>query len=289
MNPTADGVNVVRAGAQTVVVQRTVAAGEPRIAVDYLAAFSGLPKGRLKDAMNKGAVVVRHGRAPAKRLRRATAALQPGDRIELHYDPQILALRPALPLLIAERAGYSVWFKPAGLLAQGNEFGDHCSLLRQVELQTRRLVHLIHRLDREAMGLMVVAHTPHMAAALSRLFEGGTVEKLYRVQVRGALAAAAGRIDEPLDGRPARTDYTVESHDVAHATSTVRVQLHSGRLHQIRRHFAFIGHPVLGDPRYGHGNQDARGLRLAAVALAFTDPASGRVERFEAPAVQVGF
>jgi tRNA pseudouridine32 synthase/23S rRNA pseudouridine746 synthase len=238
--------------------------------------------------MEKGAVWLhRPGAAGGeRRLRRASAELRPGDRIALYYDAEILARPSPRAELVADRGEYSVWLKPAGLLAHGTRFGDHASLLRQVEKASGRPrpVFPVHRLDREASGLMVVAHTPAAARALSRAIAAPETEKRYRAEVRGDLAGThgrEGRIDLPIDGRPASTEYRVRAYDPAADASVVEVRIRTGRQHQIRRHLAALGHPVLGDPRYGRGNADPRGLQLAAVGLAFRCPVTGRRVVFE--------
>jgi len=265
-------------------VKRTVAIGDPTVAADYLAQCSGLPKARIKDAMNKGAVWIAKPGVARRRLRRATASLHPGDRLEFYYDEQLLAREPLLARCLADRRHYSVWIKPAGLMSQGNFYGDHCSLLRQAEqhFQPARGAFLVHRLDREACGLMLVAHTREAAARLSRLFQEQRVHKEYRVEVRGRPGepGAVGRIDAPLDGKPALTEYTVVSCDPSTDTSVLKVVIRTGRKHQIRRHLESVGHPVMGDPRYGSGNKNAEGLRLAAVLLRFRCPFTRREEAF---------
>jgi tRNA pseudouridine32 synthase/23S rRNA pseudouridine746 synthase len=227
-------------------------------------------------------------------LRRAKAELRDGDRIELHYDRAILALEPPVVRCIADRERYSVWFKPPGMLAQGNDFGDHCALLRIAEIawQPPRKVWLIHRLDREASGLMVVAHTQPAAAQLSRQFQHNQVRKRYRVQVRGNIGAEYGPqgcIETPLDGKPAVTGFCVELWNAERNVSTLAVEIRTGRLHQIRRHLAASGFPVIGDPRYGAGNKDAGGLRLAAVGLAFQCPVTRKPVEFALAPEDVGF
>ncbi|HEY0962296.1 MAG TPA: pseudouridine synthase [Pseudomonadales bacterium] len=256
--------------------------GDSIAATDALAGISGLPKGRVKDAMAKGAVTLTRA-GKVKRLRRATFALLPGDKLDLWFDAEVLARVPPPPALVADEKQYSLWFKPAGLLAQGTREGDHCALLRIAEVQLQRDVFLVHRLDREAAGLMLIAHTPKAAAALSALFaaqdSGARIRKLYRVEVKG-LAPERGEIAEPLDGKAALTRYTRVAFDEARNSSTLDVELITGRKHQIRRHFAHSGLPVLGDPLYGDNNRDARGLQLFAVALDFTCPLSGRARSY---------
>ncbi|MFP4516569.1 MAG: RluA family pseudouridine synthase [Desulfovibrionales bacterium] len=249
-------------------------------ASDFLARESGLSKGRVKDAMNKGAVWVKRVGKKEMRLRRATASLGGGDEIALYYDADILALVPPDPVLVHDQGRYSVWDKPAGLLTQGSRFGDHCSLVRQAELffMGKRQIFPVHRLDREASGLVLLAHDSQAAGMLSVLFRGEGITKVYRAEVLGDLSHVHGAemIDAPVDGKPALTEFTVESFDQQTNTSRVRVVLHTGRKHQIRRHFDSIGHPVIGDPRYGQGNKNEDGLQLRAVRMEFVCPISGK-------------
>ena len=226
--------------------------------------------------MLKGAVWHQKQGAKKRRIRRATAALQPGDTLSIYYNEKLLALDPQTAEIISDRRHYSVWFKPPGLLTQGTKYGDHCSLLRQVQrfFRSRREVFAVHRLDREASGLIMVAHSKQAAAGLSSLFQNQKVIKRYHVRVRGKLSdyGSRGKIDRELDGKPALTSFRVRDHEPLSNTSTVYVVLHTGRKHQIRRHFDNIGYPVMGDPRYGKGNKNTDGMKLVACALEFECP-----------------
>lgn len=253
--------------------RHTIATGEEALLADFLSAASGLSKGRVKDALAKGAVQL--GRPKLKRVRRATAPLKAGDRVELHYDEQILALVAPEPRLVADRDHYSVWFKPAGLLSEATVWGDHLAITRQVEIITGRPVYLVHRLDRETAGLMLLAHTPAAAARLSRLFQQHLIQKHYLAEVKGRPEPPAGSIEKPLDGKAACTSYRLLDYDAISAKARLDVTIAGGRLHQIRRHLAAIGCPVIGDPRYGRGNKNLSGLRLMAVGLGFTCPFTG--------------
>jgi tRNA pseudouridine32 synthase/23S rRNA pseudouridine746 synthase len=128
----------------------------------------------------------------------------------------------------------------------------------------------VHRLDRYTRGLMLVAHDAEANAALHRLFERGQVEKTYRARVLGAMEPGERRIIEAdIDGRPACSEIRVldsTGHD-----SRVEIRPRSGRKHQIRRHLAGIGHPVINDRQYGQPPFDGD-LQLEAVALSFEDP-----------------
>jgi tRNA pseudouridine32 synthase/23S rRNA pseudouridine746 synthase len=246
-------------------------------AIDVLSQHCALPKQRLKDALNKGAVWLRQG-AREQRLRRATKNLRRGDQLSLYYDPQLLQLEPPQPVLLADEKDYSVWNKPAGLLAQGTRFGDHCSLLRYSEqfFTPARPAFLVHRLDREAEGLMLIAHSGRAADALSRLWQQHEITKIYTVEVAGQLAAIGHRqrIDAALDGKVCATEIEVAAFDDIHNRTVLEVTLITGRKHQIRRHLAGIGHPVIGDFRYGT-RREGEALALRAVALQFRCPLSG--------------
>lgn len=252
-------------------------------AVDFLVQQTGISKRKLKEAMSKGAVWLRRGRGGQKRLRRATAQLQSGDVIILHYDPDLLERTPLQATRLWQCQGYSVWYKPPGLLAQGNEYGDHASLLRQAELADplRKPVYLVHRLDREAHGLMLLAHTRTAARQLSQLFQRQQVSKFYEIRVMGKPAAAQAVLNQPLDGKPALTQYQVLEYDPDTHTSRLQVQIKTGRTHQIRRHFELLGHPVMGDPKYGRGNKTPDGLQLIATTLEFECPHSHEARKFE--------
>ena len=257
----------------------TVPPGDPTTACELLARQTGLAKGRIKDAMTKGAVWLKKKKGKPQRLRRATAVVRPGYRLAIHYDAALLALVPPQPRCVSDQGHYSVWEKPAGLMAQGNQYGDHCSLLRLAELffKPQRQVFLVHRLDREATGLMLIAHSQEAASQLSRLLQQHLIAKRYQVLVLGNIFTRQGNtIDLPLDGKTALTEYQPLSHDAAANTSKVTVWIKTGRLHQIRRHFDLIGHPVMGDPRYGTGNKNKDGLQLVADQLRFICPFAKR-------------
>jgi tRNA pseudouridine32 synthase/23S rRNA pseudouridine746 synthase len=244
--------------------------------------------------MAKGAVWLRRtrrtGRAKTLRLRRASSTLSAGDHIEMYYDADILAQSCPAADRRFDSEHYSVWYKPAGLLTQGTQFGDACSLLRQAEHVAGggRQMYLVHRLDREAQGLVLVAHSSRAAATLSRLFQDNTVDKSYRVQVLGH-PSEHGCIDTPLDGKVAQTKYWLRAHDAVTDVATLDVVIRSGRLHQIRRHLAGIGHPIMGDPRYGEGNKNTAGMRLIASALSFECPFAGRSRHFALEAHELAF
>lgn len=256
------------------VLEETVTTDIPVVA-DYLAQKSGLSKGRIKHALNCGALRVKKRKGGLQRLSRATAPVPAGSKLSFHYDEALLAIKPAPSELLEDVGQFSIWFKPPGVLSQGTEWGDHCSLLRQVELhfENKRQVYLVHRLDRDACGLMLVAHDGTMADKLSHLFASRAMEKQYQVRVAGNVLQDAFAIDSPLDGKVALTHVRVLER--GEDSTLLSVQIDTGRKHQIRRHLSAIGHPVLGDPLYGE--KTTEGLHLSAIQLRFMCPVRGRM------------
>lgn len=250
-------------------------------AVSLLAAQTGLSKQRIKKIMQQGAVWRSRG-GHTRHLRRARAVLRKGDTLHLYYDERILACETAAPELIADEGAYSVWYKPAGMLSQGSRWGDHCALPRWVEqhLLPQRPAFLVHRLDRAASGLMLLAHRKRTAAALSALFQERAIDKRYRVIVHGEFPAQGPvTLDADLDGKTAISHVTRLAHDPEQDRSLLEVAIETGRKHQIRRHLAGAGFPVVGDRLYGKG-KETDDLQLTAFALAFRCPVSRRRREF---------
>ncbi len=245
--------------------------------VDLLCNDSGLSRGAVKDAMSKGAVWITRGKN-TQRLRRVKRRLAVGDELHLYYDPNVLSEQAAEPELIDDAGCYSVWNKPYGLRSQGSKWGDHCTVVRRAEQRLDRSALTVHRLDRAASGLIVVAHGRRAAAELSRQFRDREVNKSYRVRVHGEFPDAELTVDAPLDGKPSVSHFCrIGTED---GQSLVRVNIETGRKHQVRRHLADTGFPVVGDRMYGQGERDGQDLQLKAVELGFRHPQTGEAMRY---------
>jgi 23S rRNA pseudouridine1911/1915/1917 synthase len=154
---------------------------------------------------------------------------------------------------------------------------------------------IVHRLDKETSGLLVVAKTEAAQASLVRQLQARTVKRTYVAVVRGRVERD-GTVDAPIGrhpvqrtkmavvpaGKPAVTHYRVRERFAAH--TLLECELETGRTHQIRVHLASIGHPLEGDPAYaGRGARLFARQALHAWKLAFVHPSSGETVRFESP------
>lgn len=256
-------------------------------AVDILPVAAGLSKQCIKLAMTKGAVWLTRG-TKTKRLRRAKRTLRIGDELHLYYDASVLAENPVAPTLVADAGGYSVWCKPYGLRSQGSKWGDHCTVSRWAEgnLLPERPAFIVHRLDRAASGLILLGHTKTVAASLSGLFKNRAIEKRYRAAVSGKFPERPDpiRIVAPIDKKEAISEFSLTSYSDDGTKSFLDVRIETGRKHQIRRHLADLGHPILGDRLYGNGVDDGVDLQLTAYRLAFLCPIAARPVEFRVPA-----
>lgn len=258
-------------------------------AIDWLADNTLLSRMQLKKALAHGAVWLQVGKRQ-ERMRRATRELPEKSTLHIFYDADILAIEPPVPTLVSDENQYSVWYKPAGLLSQGSKQGDHCSLLRIVEQTMNRKAFLVHRLDREASGLMLIAHTEKAASALSDLFQNNKINKHYRASVSGEWRPAdlapekilPLKIDSEIDGKHAVTWIDHAVYDAGNQQTHLQIHIDTGRKHQIRRHLASLGHPVIGDARYGQPTGSAS-IALQACRIEYLCPLFNRKRIYTAP------
>lgn len=188
--------------------------------------------------------------------------------------------------------------KPAGLLSvpgRGPDLRD--CLVSRLEPEFPG-VRIVHRLDRDTSGVMILALDPDTHRDLGAQFERRQVHKRYIARVAGHVVEDAGRIELPLckdfdrpprhrvdhapdRGKSAVTDWRV----ITRGRGWTQLELtpHTGRSHQLRVHCEAIGHPILGDPLYGDDSTQAPRLMLHAESLRITHPQTGETITFEAP------
>lgn len=254
-------------------------------AVDLLASETTLSKQQIKQVMQKGAVWQTKGKQ-TQRVRRAKKLIAAGTTLHIYYDKTVLERVPPEPILLSDEGQYSVWNKPYGMLSQGSKWGDHCTITRWAEqhLSPQRNSFTVHRLDRAANGIIVVAHEKKAAAALSALFQQREISKRYQIWVPGdfSLSHHDSRVtvDQQIDGRTAISHFDFVRYEVDQERSLIDVEIETGRKHQIRRHSAYLGFPVIGDRLYGNA-QSQQDLQLKAYYLAFQCPFSLQKKVFD--------
>jgi tRNA pseudouridine32 synthase/23S rRNA pseudouridine746 synthase len=256
------------------------------LAAAFLAKETKLPLSQIKLAMKKGAVWL-SDKNGVKRIRRAKKTLEKGTSLHFYFDQSVLNAEIARPKLISDEEKYSIWFKPRGVLCQGSKWGDHCTINRWIESNDdkQRPAMIVHRLDRAACGLIVIAHSKQMVQDLSELFEQRLIEKKYRAIVCGKFPDHDDpiTINSDIDGRYACSNIRRLGYCSEKDLSLLEVHIETGRKHQIRRHLSEHGFPIQGDRLYGGG--DSVDLKLAAVFLEFECPITTQLKAFQLPKV----
>jgi 23S rRNA pseudouridine1911/1915/1917 synthase len=263
----------------------------------YLAEHAGLPsRAAVERLIERGAVRV-DGRRAQKALR-----LAGGELIEVDEEAEAAPAGPEpgaeldIPLAYCDE-DVIVVDKPAGVVthpAPGVVGPTLVAALRELGLRggdDEQRPGVIHRLDRDTSGLLVLSRSDAAYAALGEQMRARRIEREYVALVRGRPPSRRGTIDAPIGRdrndvgrmavggraeRPAVTHF--ELAEPLAGASLLRLRLETGRTHQIRVHLAAIGHPVLGDPVYGvpSGQIGLRRQFLHAARLAFAHPADGR-------------
>ncbi len=278
------------------------AVGDGRRLDVLLSESTGLTRSRVATLMEDGLCLV-----DGKIEKKAGAKAKPGQQVRLTLP----APKPAIPqaediplTILYEDADLAVVVKPCGMVvhpAAGNEDGTlvnallhHLDSLGGIGGELRPGI--VHRLDKDTSGLLLVAKNDAAQLALSQQLQDRLMEKHYRALVDGNFKEDAGRVNEPIarskkdrkkmaidpEGREAITDWQVLAR--GRGVTLVDVHILTGRTHQIRVHMKHLGHPVCGDPIYG----SARGakvprLMLHAYSLSFTHPTTGERMTFTAP------
>jgi len=270
-----------------------------------VAMLTGLPRAEVAALVKAGGVLV-DGREVTVRSRRVAAGetvdVTVPERVTVqlvgddgvgvavvHADAHVIVVDKQAGVVVHPGAGHDAGTLVHGLVAR---FPD----LLDIGTGEPTRPGIVHRLDKDTSGLLAVARTAAAYASLVAQLQDRTMSRRYLTLVWGHVESGEGLVDAPVgraaadptrmtvsaSGKEARTRYTVLArHDDPVPTTLLRCELETGRTHQVRVHLAAIGHPVVGDGRYGGkraGLTSPRGF-LHAEALAFDHPASGeRVE-----------
>lgn len=229
------------------------------------------------------------------RTAKANAKLREGDAVETEIpEAQELEILPeAIPLdILYEDSDVIVINKARGMVvhpaagaADGtlvNALLHHCEDLSGINGVIRPGI--VHRLDKDTSGVMVAAKNDRAHVDLAEQIREKTAQRIYRAIVCGTIAEDRGEIRAPIGrhpterkkmavvpgGKEARTLFRVVERFPAH--TLVECRLKTGRTHQIRVHMAYIGHPLLGDPKYGRKTLEIAGQALHSCELSFTHP-----------------
>jgi len=192
--------------------------------------------------------------------------------------------------------------KPSGLLTMGTDKEREHTLyyaltdyVRKGNAQSRNRIFIVHRLDREVSGVLVFAKSEAAKRFLQDHWD--EAEKTYVAVIHGTLATKEGVISSYLTensahvvysttdtrkGKLSETEYRVLRESRQH--SLLEIRLLTGRKHQIRVHLAELGHPIVGDRKYGREDRDQRQIALHAVSLTLNHPHNGRTMTFESKA-----
>jgi 23S rRNA pseudouridine1911/1915/1917 synthase len=254
----------------------------------FLAATAG-SRAAAQKLIDAGLVLVDGERRPKRH------AVSAGERVDVQPAPE--REEPEVPdatfAIAYEDEHLLVVDKPPGVVvhpARGHPAGTLVQALegRVAGGDDPRRPGIVHRLDRDTSGLLVIARTEPAHAALKEMLKRREVTREYLGLVEGRPAARSGTIDAPLgrdrrvrtristdtdDPRPAITHF--ETEDVYEGFTLLRMRLETGRTHQIRAHLLAIGHPVAGDPEYGRPALGLERQFLHAERLAFSHPVTG--------------
>ncbi|MFC4776855.1 RluA family pseudouridine synthase [Paenibacillus sp. GCM10023252] len=297
--PKRSGSAPAAAGRSTRIRKFTVSTSSELLA--YLLEASTIGRNALKSMLARGQITVND-----QVVKLYNHPLQPGQIIALHEGKPVETPPLAGMTIVHEDNDLIVINKDAGLLSiAGNGEDTQITAYRQLMAHVRAAdpksrIYVLHRLDRDTSGLMMFAKSEEVQQAMQNAWQETVRERTYVALVEGKVKREEGTITSwlkesktlkmysshlPNDGQQAITHYKLLKANSAF--SLLEIHLETGRKNQIRVHMEDIGHPIVGDKKYGARSKVIGRLGLHARVLAFLHPTSGELMRFETPIPKV--
>lgn len=279
-------------------------ARDSRLDIWLAAQYPKISRSRIQRLLNSGEISL-----DGKRFLKANYRLQGGECIQVNLpQPGCLEVKPEPITLdtLYEDNDIIVINKPRGMVVHPAPGSMQGTLVNALLYKCKNLSSIngalrpgiVHRLDKDTSGILVVAKNDLTHRGLAKQIKARTAKREYLALVHGVVAESRGRIEAPIgrhpvdrqrmtvtlkNSRPACTHYQLLEKFAKY--TFLKVRLETGRTHQIRVHMAYIGHPVVGDPKYGPRKCpfNLTGQLLHASCLGFTHPVRGEYLEFTAP------
>ena len=260
-----------------------------------------LSRTQIQDMINQGLVLVNQKKEKASYKTKLNDEIEITilDNVDLDIEPEDISLK-----IVYEDEDVIVVDKPTGMIVHPSAGIMHGTLVNALLFHCKDLSGIngvnrpgiVHRIDKETSGLLMVAKNDNAHRLLSKL-KDHTVVRRYVALVHGLIPHEHGKVDAPIGRNPkdrqsmavtrtnskeAVTNFTVLKR--YNAMSLIECRLETGRTHQIRVHMSYIGYPVYGDPKYGYRKDDfSHGQFLHAKKLGFIHPTTQKYMEFESP------
>lgn len=237
-------------------VTKTLYITTPTKLIPYLASTLHISEKMIKRSIDKGRVAINHHTITSKKV------IAQGEISIILFEPLVSTLKP-----LVEHPDFAIFDKPSGMLIHPKNLGMSHSLLDEVRMHYGNNANIVHRIDRETSGLVLISRHKEADNNLKSLFEERKVSKVYHAWVRGN-CNYTGEIEASLMTRSLGSRHRIKSYvthygkyaitDISplhydNTSNTTLIEAHplTGRLHQIRVHLESIGHSLVGDPLYG--------------------------------------
>lgn len=251
----------------------------PSLAIEILALHTPLSKVLLKKCLSMGSVWCKQ-KSKLKRLKKHKEIIENQGLLLLYYDPSLLKIFEKKDVLLEnltclkQEKEWGVWHKTPLFPTTASPWSDILSLEGLVSLKQNRQAFACHRLDKEVEGPVLMTYTKKMFRVFQEQFQTQAIEKYYEAICfipSGFSVPLQGTWEFPLENKKSKTEFIFEGY-ITPNKGVFKLKLLTGRFHQLRRHLALAGLPIMGDPLYGKNNKNNEGLQLRCYELIFSIP-----------------